>query len=117
MCLSEYSASSFPEPKCEAATFVRAMTQMPTTEATHARAASGMMRLLSGTAKARATVTTKRKKALSPRDVHAKTAPARAQAIRPTRRGPTERVAASSPAANANVPVIAHDDGFMPATK
>ena len=117
MCLREYSASSLPEPRCEAATFVRAMTQMPTTEATHARVASGMMRLVSGTAKARATVTTKRKKALSPRDVHAKTAPARAQAIRPTRRRPTERVAASSPAANANVPVIAHDEGFMPATK
>ena len=93
------------------------MTQMPTTEATHARIASGTMRLLSGTAKARATVMTKRKKALSPRDVQAMTAPATAQAIRPTRCDPTERVAASRPAANTKVPVIAHDDGFMPATK
>ena len=76
-----------------------------------------MMRLLSGTAKARATVTTKRKKALSPRDVQAMTAPATAQAIRPTRCDPTERVAASRPAANTKVPVIANDDGFMPATK
>ena len=93
------------------------MTQMPTTEATHARIASGTMRLLAGTAKARATVTTNRKNALSPRDVQAKTAPATAQAMRPTRRVPALRVAANSPAAKAKVPVIAHDEGFMPAMK
>lgn len=55
--------------------------------------------------------------ALSPRDVQAKTAPATAQAMRPMRRAPTLRVAANRPAAKAKVPVIAHEEGFIPAMK
>ena len=117
MCHHDSPETLLPDARCEAATFVRDMTQMPRAEATHARQASGTMRLLSGTANARATVITKRKKALSPRDVHARTAPASAQATSPTRLRPSERVDASSAAANANVPVIAHEEGFIPAMK
>ena len=97
--------------------FVPDITQMPTSEAAHATIASGTRRAHGRTAHASATDTTKRKNALSPRDVQAKTAPATAQAMRPTRRAPTLRVAAKRPAAKAKVPVIAHDDGFIPAMK
>ena len=49
--------------------------------------------------------------------MHARTAPAAAQASSPQRRHPLERDAPSSPAVKASVPVSAHDDGFKEVTK
>ncbi len=106
--------SSIPRARCSnpgaRSPLPKNMTQMPTTEATHARIAGGTMRLLSGYREGQgATVTTKRKKALSPRDVVAKTAPASAQAIRAYPARPTTG-GSQQAGSKANVPVIAHDD-------
>ena len=58
----------------EVATFVERMMTIPTTDDTSASAASGHRVRLHRTAKTRATETTNRKKAESPRDVHDRTA-------------------------------------------
>ena len=86
-------------------------------EASRASRPSGQRSRRQRTAKIRAAETTKRKKAASARDVHARRAPIAAPPRRLQRRQPSELAADHSPAAKARTPENAHDEGLFDAMK